>query len=61
MIVLRFHVLRRVAGDLGGAGRLRRSPQKWPLSGRAKRGRFAYWPLLFPLEEAVAGHFLGRR
>jgi hypothetical protein len=61
MIVLRFHVLRRAAGDLGDAAYLRRSPQKRPLSGRAKRGRFAYWPLLLPLEETVAGHFLGHR
>jgi hypothetical protein len=61
MIVLRFNVLRRVAVDLGDAGYLRRSPQKCPQSGRAKRGRFAYRPLLFPLEQAVAGHFFGRR
>jgi hypothetical protein len=40
--------------DWSGAGFL-------PLYLRAKRGRFSYRPLLFPLEQAVAGHFFWHR
>jgi hypothetical protein len=55
MNVLRFNVLRRIAGDLGDAAHLPRSAQEVPLSGRAKRDAlntilyYFRWSRLWPV------------